>query len=99
MAQVNLDDALAAGRQAARQYAWLEAFQLLGVADQAGRLDADDLETFAETAWWNGHPDQCISARERAYALHLQADRPRRAALVGIALGEFERGASAIGAA
>jgi class 3 adenylate cyclase len=101
MAQANVDEALAAGREAARQHHWLEALQLLGAADQAGRLEADDLEVFADTAWWNGHPDQCISVRERAYALHLQADRPRRAALVAMALAksEFERGASAIGAA
>src|SRR5712691_6038380 len=35
MAQVNLEDALAAGREAVRRYAWREAFELLSAADVA----------------------------------------------------------------
>jgi hypothetical protein len=34
MAQVNLDNALEAGREAVRRYAWREAFELLTAADQ-----------------------------------------------------------------
>jgi class 3 adenylate cyclase len=101
MGKVDLDNALAGGREAVRRYAWLEAFQLLGVADQAGRLDADDLEGLAQAAWWNGRADQCISARERAFALHFEAGRPRRAALVALALAHDQYGlrASAVGSA
>jgi len=57
MAQVNLEDALAAGREAVRRYAWREAFELLSAADQAGGLGADDLEGLAQSAWWNGRSD------------------------------------------
>ena len=87
MAQVNLEDALAAGREAVRRYAWREAFELLSAADQAGGLGADDLDPLAQAAWWNGRSDQCISARERAYALHLEAGNPRRAAVLELQAG------------
>jgi class 3 adenylate cyclase len=101
MAQVNLDNALDAGREAVRRNGWREAFELLTAADQAGGLNADDLEGLAAAAWWSGRADACISARERAYLLHIEAGRPRRAALLALALakGQFEQGASAVGTA
>jgi class 3 adenylate cyclase len=101
MGQVDLDTALAAGREATRRYAWREAYELLTAADQPGKLDADDLEGLAEAAWWNGRVDRCISARERAFALHLEGGRPRRAALDALALAKDQFGlrASAVGSA
>src|ERR1700680_1069696 len=88
MAQVNLDKALESGRKAVGRHAWREAFELLTAADQAGGLRAADLEALAEAAWWNGRADLCISARERAFALRLEAGEPRRAALVALDLAE-----------
>jgi class 3 adenylate cyclase len=101
MAQVNLNRALDDGREAVRRHAWREAFELLTAADQAGGLDADDLEALAYAAWWSSRAQACISARERAYPLHLEAGRPRRAALLALALakGQFEQRASAVGTA
>ena len=101
MGQVDFDTELAAGREAVARYAWREAYEQLTAADHAGKLDADDLEGLAEAAWWNGRADQCISARERAFALHLEAGRPRRAALDALALAKDQFGlrASAIGSA
>lgn len=101
MAQLDLDQALEAGREAARRHAWREAYERLQTADQAGRLEADDLESLAEAAWWNGRSDECIGARERAYTLHLEAGRPRRAALLATSLAKEQigRGAAAIGQA
>lgn len=75
MAQVNLDNALESGRDAVRRHAWREAFEQLTAADQAASLNADDLEGLAEAAWWSGRADMCISARERAYLLHVEAGR------------------------
>jgi len=99
MGQVDLDNALAAGREAVRRYAWREAYTQLKAADQPGSLGADDLEGLAEAAWWNGRSDECISARERAYALHMSAGQPRRAALVALAVAKdhFAHRASAVG--
>jgi len=78
MAQVNLGNALESGRDAVRRHAWREAFDQLTAADQAESLNADDLEGLAEAAWWSGRADACISARERAYALQIEAGLPRR---------------------
>jgi len=101
MAQVNLGNALESGRDAVRRHAWREAFDQLTAADQAESLNADDLEGLAEAAWWSGRADACISARERAYALQIEAGLPRRAALIALALakGQFEQQAPAVGTA
>jgi class 3 adenylate cyclase len=101
MAQVNLDNALEAGRDAVRRHGWREAFDQLSAADQAGKLNADDLEGLAEAAWWSGRADVCISARERAYPLHVEAGHQRRAALLALALakGQFEQRNAAVGRA
>src|SRR2546425_1930953 len=101
MLQANLDNALEEGREAVRRHAWREAYERLRAADQTAGLEADDLVGLAEAAWWNGRSDECIAARERAYTLHLEAGRPRRAALVATSLAkeQFGRSAPAIGQA
>lgn len=101
MAQVKSDNALEEGRAAVRRHAWREGFELLTAADQAGSLGADDLEALAQAAWWNGRADLCIRARERAYALRLEAGEPRKAALdaVELAADHFRRHASDMGTA
>src|ERR1700682_892228 len=101
MAQVNLDNALEDGREAAHRHAWREAFELLTAADQAVGLTAEDLEALAYAAWWSAHAQACISARERAYPLYVEASHPRQAALLAVALskGQFEQRASAVGKA
>jgi len=101
MAQVDLDKALEAGREAIGRHAWREAFELLTAADRGGALTAADLEGLAEAAWWNGRVELCISARERAFALRLEAGEPRRAALVALDLAKDHSGrkAPAVGAA
>jgi class 3 adenylate cyclase len=94
-------DPLEAGRDAARRYVWREAFELLRAADAAAPLAADDLESLAEAAWWSGRLASCIDARERAYRLHMDAGRPRRAGQVAIALARdhFSRQDGAVASA
>jgi class 3 adenylate cyclase len=89
------------GRAAAARYAWIESFDLLKEADEAAGLDVDDLAQLAEAAWWTGRLDQCIAARERAFALSMEAGDARRAALVAMALAKdyFAKGTSSIGTA
>src|SRR6202022_2568522 len=100
MAQVNLDNALESGREALRRHAWREAFELLTAADQAGGgLTAEDLEGLAEAAWWNARVDLSIGARERAFALRLEAGEPRKAALVAMDLARDNSGRAAAVAA
>jgi class 3 adenylate cyclase len=86
VSQRTIEDPLAAAREALGRHAWREAFDLLTKADAEGELSARDLELLGEAAWWAGQIDACISARERAYAAHLEAGEPLRAAMVAFSL-------------
>jgi class 3 adenylate cyclase len=79
-----LDDSLEAGREAARKHAWRDAYHLLQKADADGLLGAEDLEHLGEAAWWTGRLEEAIDFRERAYAAHVEAGEPRRAALLAM---------------
>jgi len=81
-----VDDALEAGREAARRRAWRDAYELLGRADENGALTAEDLENLAEAAWWTGRLDHAIALRERSYSAHVDADDKRRAAMLAVML-------------
>ena len=76
-------DSLDAARQAATRGSWRKAYA--AYTDAASHdLSAEDLERFAEAAWWTGRIGQAIGLRERAYAAYnAAADRPgaARAAL------------------
>lgn len=70
------------GRDAFRRRAWEEAFDLLSRADAARSLDGEDLEALGDAADGAGRDEDGRAARERAYAVYLQAGDPRRAARV-----------------
>jgi class 3 adenylate cyclase len=72
---------LAAAGDAIDRNAWKEAFALLRDADRELQLPPDWLERLAETAWWNGRLDDCIDARERAFAAYVARGEPRGAAI------------------
>lgn len=83
------DDALLrCGLEAVERCNWHEAFDALTAADAAYPLAAEHLERLAEAAWWVGKSDDCIRARERAYARYLERDDQRRAAGIAIAVAE-----------
>lgn len=67
-------------RAAMERHAWREAFDAFRAEDAERPLDPDDLELMAQAAWWISHVDDCLDARERAYAAYLAAGQPRRAA-------------------
>jgi len=95
-------DPLAAGREAIARHAWAEAFELLSAADaEGGGLEPEDLEALAEAAWWTARLDDCIAARERAFAAHVDGARPLRAAKVAMSLAKdnYAKGSSSIGSA
>jgi class 3 adenylate cyclase len=97
---VNTDvAALEAGREAVERHAWSEGYELLKESDTAGTIPPADLERLAGAAWWIGQLDDCISARERAFAAYMEAGDPRRAAMVAIMLAkdQYFKGASSIG--
>jgi class 3 adenylate cyclase len=95
-------DPLAAGRDAIARHAWSDAFELLRAADAEGRaLEPGDLEALAEAAWWTARLDDCIAARERAFAAYSASGNSRAAARVAMALAKdyYAKGASSIGSA
>ncbi len=100
MSQVLEQSPLQAGRDAASRHAWREAFDLLREADQLETLAPDDLVSLAEAAWWTGRLEDCIAARERAYALYLEQGQGRRAAVIALAIAQdyFGKLAHSIGA-
>jgi class 3 adenylate cyclase len=81
-----VEEPLAAGRNAVERRAWPEAYEALHPAYISGGLDADDLELFADAAWWVGRPAEAIEAWERAYGKHVARGEKLRAALVAITL-------------
>ncbi len=79
-------DPLEAGREAYARRAWPEAYRLLLEADGEGRLEPEDLEALAKSAWWIGLATESIAAFERAYALHLERGNRSMAAMMALTL-------------
>ncbi len=86
MSDVVTVDPLEAGREAYARRAWPEAHRLLQEADGQGRLEPDDLEALAKSAWWIGDSTASIAAFERAYALHLERGNRSMAAMMALTL-------------
>jgi class 3 adenylate cyclase len=81
-------DPVRAGLEAMERHAWREALELLSEADEAGDLAPQELESLAWAAWWSGRIDECIAARERAYAGYLALGNRRRGAMVALYLAK-----------
>lgn len=58
-----VDDA----RQAVGRHSWREAYDAYSGSDERD-LTPEDLERFADAAWWTGRLEQAIALRERSYA-------------------------------
>jgi tetratricopeptide (TPR) repeat protein len=93
------DEVRDAGRSAFARHAWREAFETLTQVQVAQALSVEDDERLAESAWWIGRIDDCIAARERAYAMYMDQEQPRAAAAVAVRLAEdfFRRQATSLG--
>lgn len=93
-------ESLSAGRDAVKQHAWRDAFDLLSEADATDLLEPKDLESLGEAAWWTGQLDDCIDARQRAYSAYVESGNNGRAAMVAIAVAKdyYAKQASAIAA-
>ena len=93
------DDALDIGRTAFARHAWRQAFETLHHAHAQQPLAVEDVERLAESAWWIGRIDECIAARERAYAIYMDQRKPQLAAAVAVRLAEdfYRRQAKSLG--
>jgi DNA-binding CsgD family transcriptional regulator/tetratricopeptide (TPR) repeat protein len=64
-------------RDALARQDWAEAYSSLSPLEPSLSDDTQALEAFADAAWWLGKLDECITARERAYA-HFEAEGDTR---------------------
>ena len=60
-------DLVDAARKAVGRHAWREAYDTYSGSDEHD-LTPEDLERFADAAWWTGRLDEAIGLRERSYA-------------------------------
>ena len=60
-------DLVDAARKAVGRHSWREAYDAYSGSDEHD-LTPDDLERFADAAWWTGRLDEAIGLRERSYA-------------------------------
>jgi DNA-binding CsgD family transcriptional regulator len=83
----------------ARPDAWAETYAALRTRD-VSELDARDLESLADAAWWLSRIDESVAARQRAYAGYAESGEDARAAFMAGRLGveHFMRGEPAVGA-
>jgi class 3 adenylate cyclase len=88
MNQVMEESPLQAGRAAIDRHAWREAFDLLTEADKTERLTSDDLMSLAEAAWWQGHLEESIAAKERAYAGYSETGDCAKAAICALLIAQ-----------
>ena len=66
-------------RDAVGREAWAEAYEGLWALDPS-LLTPQDLEGFADAAWWLSRIDESIAARQRAYSGYAAAGEDPRAA-------------------
>ena len=81
-----LEERVATGRDAVARRAWPEAYEALRAATVSGELQPEDLELFSKSAWWVGHQNEAIEARERAYARYVERGDKQRAAFTALTL-------------
>jgi DNA-binding CsgD family transcriptional regulator len=67
------------GRDSYISHAWLDAYESLSAAGRSSRLDAEDLERLAISAYMLGREDEYLALLERAHGAHLDANDPVRA--------------------
>jgi class 3 adenylate cyclase len=91
-------DALDSARTAAARHAWREAYDAYSGADRKD-LTPEDLERFAEAAWWMGRLEEAINLRERAYAGFAGAGDTLNAARLALVLSWDHSGRGAFSVA
>ena len=69
---------LEAARDAARRGVWTEAYASYRCVDPS-LLGAEDLEAFADAAWWTSRLDESIGLRQKAFTGFVAAGANRRA--------------------
>ena len=80
------EGALERARDAFDRHVWSEAYESFRSADGAKALGPEDLERYAEAAFWLGHPEDSIGLRERSYASYIEHGDQQGAARIALEL-------------
>jgi class 3 adenylate cyclase len=76
---------LQTARDAAERHAWRETYGAYSDVEKR-ELTPEDVERFADAAWWSGKLEEAIGLRERAYAGYSAAGETLSAARVALTL-------------
>jgi ATP/maltotriose-dependent transcriptional regulator MalT len=79
---------LARANDALKQYDWHGVHDAVLDTGWSPELEGTRLELLGEAAWWLGHLDACIDARERAYNTYEAGGERRRAGMCAVWLWE-----------
>jgi class 3 adenylate cyclase len=80
-----LVDSVQTARQAAARNAWREAYDAYSSADRPD-LTPEDLESFADAAYWTGRLEEALGLRERSHAGFVSAGEKLGAARLALTL-------------
>jgi class 3 adenylate cyclase len=81
-----IDDLPTAGRKALAGHRWSDAYELFQRADAQGQLGGDDLEAFAEAAFFTARAAEGIEIKERAFKVRQAEGDEVRAAYLALDL-------------
>ncbi len=85
-------DGLERARDLLARWEWAEALDAARAArPTVGRAEGDRLDIIGEASWWLGRLDDCIEAREQAYAQLDEAGERRRAGRCAVWLWEHHQ--------
>src|SRR5262249_27815466 len=84
--ELDIDDPLAAGREALSRGQWEQAFAYFEVACERNR-SAEAIEALGTAAWWLDNGQLAMESREHAYRLYRQRGDAAAAARMAIWLG------------
>jgi class 3 adenylate cyclase len=87
-------DSLEVARKAAARHAWREAYESYTSAPSE-ELAPEDLERFADAAWWSGRIQEAIALRERAYAGFAEAGDTLKSARLALKISDDHGGRGA----
>jgi len=87
-------DTLQVAREAAARPSWREAYDAYASVPSSD-LSSEDLERFADAAWWTGKLDEAIRLREQAYAGFAAEDDALSAARLALTLSQDHAGREA----
>ena len=82
-------DLLSDGRQAHASDNWRAAYAALSAAAEMVDLGSEDSRRLGESAFWSGHKNEAMSAKETAYGAFVREDNRQAAALMALDLAEL----------